>query len=213
MRRRTPSKWSRFEVGNAAEEVVFTGNAVCVWWNRSLLIFPAWGRSSFYMKFQPGRSSANRSSAPDSTVVQDCSSRNIDKPSIIRKIPTIDIDQAPGVSILLLREKLFQVTDTFPHHECCSSLTCLYCTAQFLSSWVIESSLPTSTTAMTVHSFLFGFRPCWHCSCPCKERMAPNRDGDSARNLLRQFAKMFLCGIGSHSFKLRRYAENKIMCL
>ena len=30
--------------------------------------FSAWGRTSFLMKFQPGRSSANRSSTPDSTV-------------------------------------------------------------------------------------------------------------------------------------------------
>ena len=50
------------------KNVVFTANVVCEWWNRSELIFPAWGRSYVEMKFQPGRSPAHRSSGPDSTV-------------------------------------------------------------------------------------------------------------------------------------------------
>ena len=45
-----PSKWSRFEVNNAAEEVVFTANAVWVWWDCSYSLgtflfldeIPAW---------------------------------------------------------------------------------------------------------------------------------------------------------------------------
>ena len=31
LKRFKPSKWSRFEVSNAAEEVVFTANTLCVW--------------------------------------------------------------------------------------------------------------------------------------------------------------------------------------
>ena len=47
MRRRTPLKWSHFEFGNAAEEVVFPANAVCVWWKSFLTHFSSLGSFLF----------------------------------------------------------------------------------------------------------------------------------------------------------------------